>query len=201
MVKKAFPGIPVQWAYTSHIIRHKLAKQGQILLSPAQAMAKMADEGFYRCGCSVSAHNSRRRIPCHVWHDQGFPENAQRHSSHCSRPAPAQLRCGHERSGRRAAGKHTQGNANHTRPWCLWDMAPRTLPMYIILACSIISASRTPMSLLALWKAPPRWMMSSKRSRRGKIKKAYVMPFMSVAGDHARRTTWPETSRIHGSPC
>ena len=44
--KAAFPDIPVRWAYTSHIIRKKLAKQGKHLDSPEVALAKMLDEGF-----------------------------------------------------------------------------------------------------------------------------------------------------------
>ncbi|WP_319521985.1 sirohydrochlorin cobaltochelatase [uncultured Desulfosarcina sp.] len=45
-VKKAYPGIPVRWAYTSSIIRHKLAKQGKQLDSPEVALARMMDEKF-----------------------------------------------------------------------------------------------------------------------------------------------------------
>ncbi len=45
-VKKTYPGIPVRWAFSSHIIRHKLAKQGKELDSPQVALAKMADEKF-----------------------------------------------------------------------------------------------------------------------------------------------------------
>ncbi len=45
-VKSAFPKIPVRWAYTSSIIRHKLAKQGKYLDSVEIALAKMMDEGF-----------------------------------------------------------------------------------------------------------------------------------------------------------
>jgi len=45
-VKNAFPGVPVRWAYTSHIIRHKLAKKGKKLDSTEMALAKMMDEGF-----------------------------------------------------------------------------------------------------------------------------------------------------------
>ncbi|MBF0411299.1 MAG: sirohydrochlorin cobaltochelatase [Desulfamplus sp.] len=44
--KAAFPDIPVYWAYTSHIIRNKLAKQGKILDAPEVALAKMRAEGF-----------------------------------------------------------------------------------------------------------------------------------------------------------
>ena len=45
-VRKEFPDIPVFWAYTSSIIRNKLAKQGKILDSEAMALAKMTDQGF-----------------------------------------------------------------------------------------------------------------------------------------------------------
>jgi sirohydrochlorin cobaltochelatase len=45
-VKAAYPGLPVRWAYTSHIIRNKLARQGKQLDSPAVALAKMQDDQF-----------------------------------------------------------------------------------------------------------------------------------------------------------
>ena len=45
-VKAAWPDVAVSWAYTSRIIRHKLAKQGKQLDSPAMALARMADEQF-----------------------------------------------------------------------------------------------------------------------------------------------------------
>ena len=40
-VKTTYPGIPVRWAYTSTIIRKKLARQGKHLDSPEVALAKM----------------------------------------------------------------------------------------------------------------------------------------------------------------
>ena len=45
-VKAAYPDLPLRWAYTSSIIRAKLAKQGRLLDSPETALAKMQDEGF-----------------------------------------------------------------------------------------------------------------------------------------------------------
>ncbi len=45
-VKEAFPDVPVRWAYTSSIIRHKLAKQGQTLDSVETALARLMDEGY-----------------------------------------------------------------------------------------------------------------------------------------------------------
>jgi len=44
--KAAWPDVPVYWAYTSRIIRHKLAGQGKTLDSPAVALAHMADQQF-----------------------------------------------------------------------------------------------------------------------------------------------------------
>lgn len=45
-VKEAFPDKEVRWAYTSAKIRNKLKKQGQQIDSPSEALAKMGSEGF-----------------------------------------------------------------------------------------------------------------------------------------------------------
>jgi sirohydrochlorin cobaltochelatase len=45
-VAATFPNVPVKWAYTSSVIRRKLAKQGRILDSVETALAKMMDEGY-----------------------------------------------------------------------------------------------------------------------------------------------------------
>jgi len=42
----AFPGVPVRLAYSSSIIRRKIAAEGIVKSSPAQALADMAAEGF-----------------------------------------------------------------------------------------------------------------------------------------------------------
>ena len=63
-VKKAYDGIPVRWAYTSHIIRQKLAGQGKHLDSPQAALAAMQDEGFTHV-----AVQSLHTIPGQEYHD------------------------------------------------------------------------------------------------------------------------------------
>ena len=46
-VKAAFPGTEVRWAYTSNIIRKKLAKEeGKQIDSPEMALARLMDEGY-----------------------------------------------------------------------------------------------------------------------------------------------------------
>ena len=63
-VRKAFPGMEVRWAYTSHIIRKKLAKQGQIFDSPEIALARLMEEGY-----SKVAVQSLHMIPGLEFHD------------------------------------------------------------------------------------------------------------------------------------
>jgi len=45
-VSLAFPGVALRWAFTSHTIRHKLAARGKPVDSVACALAGMLDDGF-----------------------------------------------------------------------------------------------------------------------------------------------------------
>lgn len=47
-VKKTYPNNEIRWAYTSQVIRKKLAKEGKLLDSPEIALAKLMDEGYTR---------------------------------------------------------------------------------------------------------------------------------------------------------
>lgn len=44
--KTRFPGLEVRWAYSSRIVRQKLAAEGLTFDSPAMALARMMDDGF-----------------------------------------------------------------------------------------------------------------------------------------------------------
>ncbi|MEW6664639.1 MAG: sirohydrochlorin cobaltochelatase [Thermodesulfobacteriota bacterium] len=44
--RKAFPGVEIRWAYTSAMIRKKLARQGKVLDSPEVALARLMEGGF-----------------------------------------------------------------------------------------------------------------------------------------------------------
>jgi sirohydrochlorin cobaltochelatase len=46
--RKAFPGVEIRWAYTSAMIRKKLAKEGKRLDSPEMALARLMEAGFAR---------------------------------------------------------------------------------------------------------------------------------------------------------
>lgn len=45
-VRQAFPETEIRWAYTSNIIRNKLRRQGTNIDSPTEALAKMGAKGF-----------------------------------------------------------------------------------------------------------------------------------------------------------
>ena len=44
--KARFPGLEIRWAYSSRIVREKLAREGLVFDSPAMALARMMDDGF-----------------------------------------------------------------------------------------------------------------------------------------------------------
>jgi sirohydrochlorin cobaltochelatase len=64
LVKKAFPETEIHWAYTSHIIRKKMAKEGKILNSPETALARLMEDGY-----SKVLVQSLHMIPGSEFHD------------------------------------------------------------------------------------------------------------------------------------
>ncbi len=46
LARKKFPDYEIRWAYTSEMIRKKLARNGEILPSPEEALSKLKEEGF-----------------------------------------------------------------------------------------------------------------------------------------------------------
>ena len=71
-VKKAFPGVEVEWAYTSRIIITKMAKEGKHLLTPVEALAQMMGEKFTHV-----AVQALQVIPGAEFH--GLVQNARRY--------------------------------------------------------------------------------------------------------------------------
>ena len=71
-VKKEFPGVEVQWAYTSRTIIAKMAKEGKHLDTPVEALAGMMEEKFTHV-----AVQSLHVIPGAEFH--GLVQNARRY--------------------------------------------------------------------------------------------------------------------------
>ena len=183
-VKAAYPGVPVRWAYTSHIIRKKLAKQGKHLYSPEVAIAQMMDEGFTHL-----AVQSLHTIGGEEYHDLrrtvgafktigglqriilGYPllatqEDMQRSVDAILENIPpdrqksdAVVLMGH--------GTHHPSNA-----------------FYAALMFQL--QLKDPNIFVGTVEGYPQVDDIKDMLLNKKIKKAYLMPFMSVAGDHAK---------------
>lgn len=63
-VRSALADIEIRWAYTSKVIRRKLAEQGERIPSPELALAQMMDEGYTHVAV-LSLHV----FPGHEFHD------------------------------------------------------------------------------------------------------------------------------------
>ena len=185
-VKTAFPDVPVRWAYTSAIIRHKLAREeGKSLDSVAIALAKMMDEEFTHV-----AVQSLHTIAGEEYHDLvrtaeafrdmadgfdrimvGFPllgtqkdlerivDVTIRHIPEERKNGDAVILMGH--------GTPHPGNAFYA-------------------AMMFNFQQKDPNIFVGTVEGWPEIDDVTNLLKEKNLKKAYLMPFMSVAGDHAR---------------
>jgi sirohydrochlorin cobaltochelatase len=183
-VKSAYPAIPVRWAYTSHIIRRKLAKQGKYLDSPEVALAKMQDEGFTHLAVQslhtiggAEYHDLRRTVGAFT--DMGgfqriilgYPllatqDDMQRAVDAVIESIP-QDRQKDEAVVLMGHGTHHPSNAFYAALMFQLQLKDPNIYLGTVQGYPDIDVIKA----LLLEK---------------NIKKAYLMPFMSVAGDHAK---------------
>jgi sirohydrochlorin cobaltochelatase len=185
-VRKAFPETEIRWAYTSNIVRHKLAKEvGKQIDSPARALARMMDDGFTRV-----AVQSLHTIPGEEYHGlvrtarsfAGMPKgmnqvlvgrpllsttaDMERVVDAVLANVPAERRkdeavvlMGH--------GTHHPGNVYYP-------------------GIQYFFAEKDPNVFVGTVEGTPSLDDVATELKARDIKKAYLMPLMSVAGDHAR---------------
>ena len=183
-VKASFSKIPVRWAYTSHMIRKKLARSGKYLDSPEIALAKMLDEGFTHVAVQslhtiggYEFHDLRQTVhqfqyPGGFKHIMlGFPllssqESMQRAGDAILANIPKD-RKQNEGVVYMGHGTHHPSNAFYA---ALMFQVQRKDPN-IFIGC--VEGYPEIDEIIAMLKEKS-------------IKKVYLMPFMSVAGDHAR---------------
>jgi sirohydrochlorin cobaltochelatase len=182
--KAAYSGIPIRWAYTSHIIRKKLAKQGKHLDSPEVALAKMQDEGFTHVAVQSlhtiggsEYHDLRRTVGAFKMMGGfsrvilGYPmlatqEDMQRTVDGILQTLP-QERKNSEAVVLMGHGTHHPSNA-----------------FYAALMFQL--QLKDPNIFVGTVEGYPGVDLIKELLLKKKIKKAYLMPFMSVAGDHAK---------------
>ena len=183
-VKAAHPGIPVRWAYTSYIIRDKLAKQGKQLDSPEVALAKMMDEKFTHV-----AVQSLHTIGGEEYHDLrrtvgafksmggfqkiilGYPLMATQ--ADMQRTVDAVLAT-IPKQRKKSEAVVLMGHGTHHPSNAFYAALMFQLQL------------KDPNIFVGTVEGYPEVDLVKKLLLKKKIKTAYLMPFMSVAGDHAK---------------
>ncbi|MEW5774553.1 MAG: sirohydrochlorin cobaltochelatase [Thermodesulfobacteriota bacterium] len=185
LVREAFPGVEVRWAYTSHVIRRKLAAQGRVLDSPAMALARMGEEGF-----TAVAVQSLHMIPGEEYDDlvsvaramAGLPECPQKiavggpllvQAADVERVAAAML----ESLPRERRKDEAVVFMGHGSPHPAYAFYP---------AMQLEFWKKDPNAFLATVEGAPSLDEVMAHLKARGLRKAYLVPFMSVAGDHAR---------------
>ncbi len=183
-VKSAYPGLPVRWAYTSHIIREKLAKQGKQLDSPEVALAKMLDDKFTHVAVQslhtiggAEYHDLRKTVGAFKVMGGfekvilGYPLMATQDDMEKVVQAIISV-IPKERHSKDAVvfmghGTHHPSNAFYT-------------------ALNFMLHIEDPNIFVGTVEGYPELDLIKDLLLKNEIKKAYLMPFMSVAGDHAK---------------
>jgi len=182
--KSRFPGLEVRWAYSSRIVREKLAAQGLSFDSPAMALARMMDDGFTHV-----AVQSLQTIPGEEFH--GLQKTAQAFSGlpkgmdavtlglpllagpedveACARAVMASLPA--ERKADEAVillGHGTHHPANIYYP-----------------GLQFFLNRLDPLVLVGTVEGTPSLDDVRRVLKERKVSRAFLLPFMAVAGDHA----------------
>ena len=184
-VKKTFPGVEVYWSYTSRIIIEKMAKEGKYLSTPEGGLAKMMQEDFTHV-----AVQSLHTIPGAEFHGMhknvrkfagmskglksvlvGYPLMAA--SADVQRVAETIIKV-IPKERKKKEGVVLMGHGTHH-------------PANVYYAALNYHVQKLDPNVLvgAVEGWPEIEDITADLKKRG-IKTAYLMPFMSVAGDHAR---------------
>jgi sirohydrochlorin cobaltochelatase len=185
-VRKTFPGVEIRWAYTSKIIRAKLAKQGKLLDSPEMALARMMEEGFTEVA-ALSLHV----IPGAEFHD--LYTNAQlfsRMAGGLRRVVVARpLLSSHEDMVQVAEAllkKIPQTRTPGDVVLYMGHGSEKHPADAIYAAMNYAFEQLDPNVLVATVDGYPSLDDLLPKILERKAKRVYLIPFMAVAGDHAR---------------
>ena len=206
-VKNNFPGVPVYWSYTSRIIIEKMAKQGKHLATPEEALAKMMRENFTQV-----AVQSLHTIPGEEFH--GLLENVRKFagmhkgikkvlvgyplmatSEDVQRVAETMIKI-IPKERRKKDAVVFMGHGTHH-------------PANVYYAALNYHVQKLdPNIFVGTVEGWPEIDEIKADLNQRRIKKAYLMPFMTVAGDHARndmagpeQDSWKSVLEREGIQC
>lgn len=179
--KKAFPGVEIRWAWTSHIIREKVAKeQGLHVDSESVALAKMLDDGF-----TDVAVQSLHTIPGAEYHDMVK-------AAHAYRALGMRTLVGYPLMATSEDLKLTaeaiiatipQGRKKNEAVVLLGHGTHHPADVYYS-AVQHVLAGMDELVLMGTVEGHPTYDDVLATLKAKGVKKVWLMPFMSVAGDH-----------------
>lgn len=183
--KEAFPKTVVRWAYTSKIIRKKLEKEGVLVDSPEMAMVRLMDEGYTKV-----AVQSLHMIPGAEFHE--INANTRLFSQMVG--GIAQVRVALPL----LVSDETMDKALKV---VMTDVVPKERkkneavvlmghgthhPSDAIYSALMYKAQKIDANLyMGTVEGSPSFEEIKEMLVKNKVKKAYLVPFMTVAGDHA----------------
>ncbi len=206
--RERFPDAEVRWAYTSKIVRRRLAAQGTYLDSPEIALARLMDEG-HREATILSLHV----FPGREFHDlnhniqlfskmaKGLPRLPVAKpllSSYEDLERVASVLLDHLPVGRgQCDAVILVGHGNQAHPA---DM--------VYTAMAHVLSRRDPLVLVGTVQGKPGINEILPQLQTLGVTKAWLVPFMAVAGEHARKDmagdqpeSWKSILSAHGIEC
>ncbi|QSH41825.1 sirohydrochlorin cobaltochelatase [Lentisphaerota bacterium ZTH] len=185
LVKKNFPGIPVKWAYTSSIIRRKLAKQGKKIDSVEEALRKL-----YKAGYKKVAIQS-----LHITNGQEYQKIVSTAKEFFSPEFGFEkIKVGNPMLLSYGDLKYLVSAVRHTLPG---DRRPQDAVVLMghgnekgigdlsYVAAAYEFSKEDPKIFVGTVEGAPSFDDVKEQLIKAKVKKAFLIPMMVVAGDHA----------------
>lgn len=183
--KTRFPGVEVRWAFTAKKIRHKLAQEGQVTLSPALALANLAEDGYTQV-----AAQSLHIIPGEEF--EGLKETARRFAGMPKGlkqvEVGAPLLLSHQDMERTAKAllAHVPKERRPQEALVFFGHGSPHAAQAIYPAMAYLLQKLDPNTSLGTVEGFPDLETVRQELKARGNKKAWLIPLMSVAGDHAR---------------
>ncbi|MEJ2717758.1 MAG: sirohydrochlorin cobaltochelatase, partial [Deltaproteobacteria bacterium] len=183
----AFPGVEVRWAFSSSIIRKKLAREGKKLDSPTVALAKLMEDGYTQI--LVASFHS---LPGQEFHDlyqdvAAFRQMSGAHNRRILVSRPLLSSRENMEAAVKALLKEVPKSRKPDEAVVVMGHGSAHHPGDAVYAATAYFAQEIdPNFFIGTVEGQPTLDDLMPKLKKKGIKKVYLLPFMAVAGDHAR---------------
>ncbi len=207
LARARFPGADIHWAFTSRMIRKKLAARGEPVDSPTVALANMLEQGYTHV-----AVQSFHFIPGVEFHEVVRTAARFRGLGGFKQiDVGLPLLAGYDDVGRACATALSMAPAGRKPDEALVFMGHGSEHHgadLIYVATAAMLRERDALALLGTVEGHPTLDVVVAACKKANVKKAYLIPFMSVAGDHVRNDmagdeddSWKSVLTAQGIAC